>query len=136
MGAFFLYKNRADIDLESVRQAFEKKEFGIPAVFNLNDMTLWLCRKQLVTDVNYLTDTDGSSLFATGSVVYKGLSYRDMLQTLLDDYLHDQLDLNELIGSFCLIFHVKGEARVLTDWLGGYLENLKCVYALIIPQRV
>ena len=55
-------------------------------------MMLRLYRKQLVTDENYLTDADGSSLFATGSVVYKGLSYRDTLRTLFDGCLHDQLD--------------------------------------------
>jgi hypothetical protein len=127
MGAFFLYKNQTDIDLDSVRSVFDKKGFCAPAVFVLNGMTLWLYRKQLVVDENYVMNATNSSLFATGTVVYKGLSYRDTLQALLDDYLQNQLDLNELIGSFCLIFYVRGKIRILTDRL--------CVHHIFMDEQ-
>jgi len=121
MGAFFLYKNRdQEIDIQAAKAVFEKKGFAAPAVFNLGQFTLLLYRKQLVADANYLTLEDGSAIYATGTVVYKGLSYRDTLRTLLEDFRQDQLDRDALLGNFCLIFFRNGQISVLTDRLGAH----------------
>lgn len=121
MGAFFLYKDEnQEIDLQAAKAVFEKKGFVAPVVFYLGKFTLLLYRKQLVTDANYLTLEDGSAVYATGTVVYKGLSYRDTLCALLEDFRRDRLDMDALLGNFCLIFYINGQIKILTDQLGVY----------------
>lgn len=118
MGGFFLYrKDETDIDLDAVRTVFGKKGFAAPRVFDLRKMTLWLYQKQLVSDPNYVSHEDGAALYATGTVVYTGLSYRDSLRRLLEDYRQKQLDLTALLGNFCLLFSVNDRIEILTDRL-------------------
>jgi asparagine synthase (glutamine-hydrolysing) len=121
MGAFFLFESgNQEIDLEAVKSVFDKKGFGVPDVIDLGRMTLWHYRKQLVTDANYVILEDGSRLFSTGSVIYKGRSYCETLRTVLEDFCQGRLNTTALLGNFCLIFHYQGKISMLTDRLCAY----------------
>ena len=120
MGAFFLYKNNADIDSHAVESVFRKKGFQNPKIFNLNGITLWLYKKQLIDVDNYIVKADGSALFATGTIIYKGLSYRESLRNILEDHLGGKLDYEELLGNYCLIFYDGRKIKILTDRLCSY----------------
>lgn len=115
MGAFFLFKSDEQFDINSVQKVFNDKGFTVPAQFALNNMTLWIFKKQLVNDNNYYLSKNGTSVFATGTVVYKGKNYRDTLRNLAEDFDIDTLDKSELIGAFCIIFFKKGKIYILTD---------------------
>lgn len=118
MGAFFLYKNDdKNINLDAVKRVFRKKGFTKPKVFNLGVMTLWLYRKQLIDEDNYVFAPNGAELFVTGSVVYKGLSYRQSIQEILIDYSNGNLNFDSLLGSFCLIFNHNEKIEIFTDRL-------------------
>jgi hypothetical protein len=117
LGAFFLFDKAASVSRQSVQRVFQAKGFGAPKEFDLDTRTLWLYRKQLVDDDNYLVHDDGSALFVTGTVVYRDLSYRESLQALFQDFQEDRLDLGALLGSFCLIFYADRQIRLLTDRL-------------------
>lgn len=118
MGAFFLFAtDTQDLALADVAEVFAKKGFAAPEIFDLGSMTLWLYRKQLVNEPNYVLYENGAALYATGTVIYKGLSYRETLQAVLQDYCRDCLDLNALLGNFALIFYVDGQVKILVDRL-------------------
>lgn len=117
MGAFFLYQNDTAFDKDAVRGVFQKKGFIPPKEFVLGDATLWLYRKQLVDDGNdYFADPQ-TAVFATGTIVYRGKSYRESLAAALEDYRRGEFDWNEAIGSFCLLFWDGGRLRLATDRL-------------------
>ena len=115
MGAFFLYKLDQKINSKAVANIFRKKGFSKPNIFHLNNMTLWLFKKQLINDINYIISDDGPALFASGTIIYKGKSYKESLMGLLEDFKKDQINSNELIGSFCLIFFKDNKINLLTD---------------------
>ena len=115
MGAFFLFKNKTDINKNAVEEIFLNKGFQQPRIFKLNNLTLWLYNKQLIKEDNYFNENDGTYLFATGTVIYRSLSYRKSLKAILKDYRNNVLSFDELIGDFCLIFYSNNEVKVLTD---------------------
>ena len=104
MGAFFLFESEKKIDNEAVKRVFLAKGFKDVNVFHLKKMTLWLYKKQLIEDDNYIFFDNGNAIFATGTVIYKGKSYRESLRELLVDFIKDEISFEKLIGSFCLIF--------------------------------
>jgi hypothetical protein len=116
MGAFFLFRNGIQLNEIATAGVFQKKGFAPPAIFELGNLTLWLYRKQLVNEPNYAINGK-SKIFCTGTVIYQGLSYQDTLKKLLNDFEQSHLDLNALLGNFCLIFHVNGQINILTDRL-------------------
>ncbi len=120
MGAFFLYKDGTDINHNAVQEVFTKKGFTKPKIFNLNGMKLWLYKKQLIDEDNYIENSQGASLFSVGTVVYRGLSYRASLEKILEDYVEKKLDLDEIIGNFCLLFFHRKKIEILLDPLYSY----------------
>ena len=117
MGAFFLFSDSEATDLEPALGVFHKKGFAAPEVFRLGWGTLWLFRKQLISEPNYVVCDDGSAVYSTGTPVYRGLSYRDTLRELLDDFRKGRLDMSSLVGNYCLIFDLEGRTSVLIDRL-------------------
>lgn len=117
MGAFVLYKSDHPVDGNAIRSVFQKKGFAEPAEFCLGPMTLWLYQKQLVDEENFHFENPTTAVFATGTIVYRGKSYKESLETLLVDFRNGALDFDEMLGSFCLIFFVDNRIHVLTDRL-------------------
>jgi asparagine synthase (glutamine-hydrolysing) len=120
MGAFFLFKSEQSINKDAVRDVFRKKGFDKPRRFDLAGMILWLYPKQLVGVKNYYFLDPETAVFATGTVVYKGLSYTSSLREILHDFINKTLDFDELLGNFCLLFYAKKKISVLVDRLSVY----------------
>ena len=118
MGAFILYdSNRKDeLDLLSIENVFSDKGFSEPNIFMLGNSELHLYKKQLVDVQNYYIKDD-YSIFVIGTIVYKGLSYSDSLKKLLFDFVHNKIEFNRLIGSYCVLFYVKQKLTILNDAL-------------------
>lgn len=120
MGAFFLYRSVSDIQVNEAESIFSRKGFASPHRAVLGDWRLLTYRKILLKVVdNYVVD-GGHSLFACGTVVYHGLSYRESLQRLLQDFKHNKVNQNELIGHFCLLYWNGDALSVLTDQLNTF----------------
>lgn len=116
MGAFFLYKQNANLRLEAVREVFENKGFREPHAFVCGEYRLLLWQKQLVECANWVERGD-ATLGAVGTVVYKALSYSHSLEAILSDFLEDKLETTKLRGNFCLIFLCGGQVSFLNDTL-------------------
>lgn len=116
MGAFFLYKKDSNIQIEAVRNIFDKKGFHEPHTFACGEYRLLLWQKQLVDCENWAKQQE-AMLCAVGTVVYKGLSYTSSLETILADYLSDTLEPRKLRGNYCLIFLHNGQVCFLNDTL-------------------
>lgn len=116
MGAFFLYKQSAKVQIAEVREIFNKKGFHEPHSFVCGEYRLLLWKKQLVECDNW-TEREDTTLCAIGTVVYKGLSYTPSLNAILADFLRNALEPLKLRGNFCLIFLRKGQVCFLNDTL-------------------
>ena len=118
MGAFILFdqKQKKELDQEAVRSVFAEKGFADPLVVSLGDSVLHLYRKQLADAVNYYTAGE-QSVYAIGTVVYKGLGFRDTLKELLNDYINHAIEYDRIIGSYCVLFYADGQIRILNDAL-------------------
>jgi len=117
MGAFFLFRSDELIDEAGVRAVFERKGFQPPKEFQLGPLTLWLYRKQLVEQDNYYFADPQTAIFATGTIVYRGKSYRESLRSALEDFRKGSFSLDEALGSFCLMFWIGGRLSIATDRL-------------------
>ncbi len=115
MGAFFLFNSSESVDTEAVQRVFDEKGFSLPRKFTVRNLTLWLYKKQLVDEDNYVFSKEGSALFATGTLVYKGKTYRQSLKCLLEDFENNKVVYDEIIGAFCVIFYKDQEICILTD---------------------
>ena len=117
MGAFFLYRVDSKLLLDDASRVFECKGFGQRRQFELKDWVLWHYPKQLVDTPNYSVEEDGSAVFCYGTVVYRRLGYEPSLKRLLHDFRQDRLELDELLGNFCLLFWDGRVLSLLTDRL-------------------
>ena len=115
MGAFLLYKNSATLCVDEARIVFGKKGFSAPAEYGLGPWTLLQYGKMLASSDNHIAGGDGTALHACGTVIYRGLGYRDSLQRLLADFQAGRIDQEQLLGSFCLLFWDGRALSILMD---------------------
>jgi hypothetical protein len=106
MGAFFLYHKNCDIPQNKVMDVYQKKGFNKPNYFDIGDYKLILFGKQLIDDSNFICN-EYFSLFACGSLFYKGKNYVESLKSLLVDFGENAIDSNRLFGNYVLIFYNK-----------------------------
>jgi hypothetical protein len=104
MGAFFLHHKSSSLSSRQLDEIYEKKGFIHPAIFTLGDYHLRLYPKQLIGIPNFYSDGT-KSVYACGSLFYKGLGYVNSLKTLLKDHFADNIDPMELYGNYVLLFY-------------------------------
>jgi hypothetical protein len=102
MGAFFLYHKDSSINETAVENLYLLKGFKYPFRMLLGDYKLLQFRKQYIDTVNYYK-VDQKYIFVTGTLVYKGLSYNQSLQILLQDFNESCIDSNELNGNYTIL---------------------------------
>ncbi|MGE5343005.1 MAG: hypothetical protein ACM3SY_16135 [Candidatus Omnitrophota bacterium] len=134
MGAFFLYqeneknadngKSVSSIDRAAVNACFEKKGFTACIKRRLGAYTLLLYRKMMIEDENFIEVVEHAdkALYAVGTLVYKGLNYRESLRQLLDDFTGGRFDFDRLIGSFFVLIRVNERLYGFTDRAG--IQNI------------
>jgi hypothetical protein len=124
VGAFFLFKKDSKLLLDDSMRIFTRKGFTHPNIFGLGEWKLWLYRKQAVDADNFLIANDGTTVFSCGTVIYRGQRYKMSLRLLVDDFRQNQLNQNELIGNFCLLFWDGIKVSILTDQLN--VQHIYC----------
>ncbi|MCX6917269.1 MAG: hypothetical protein NT167_30235 [Verrucomicrobia bacterium] len=115
MGAFYLYRASSGAFTEKAQVVFSRKGFLVPEAFVLGEWRLLLFRKILLEQDNYVSGPDGSSVFCCGTVIYRGLGYRDSLARLLADFRNGTLDRGELLGNFVILFWDGQALSLLAD---------------------
>lgn len=118
MGAFILFDkhHKERLDLSAIQSVFSNKGFTDPYIVTLGESELYLYQKQLVDVKNYYSDGE-QSIYAIGTVVYKGLGYHDTLKQLLYDYLTDSIEYDRIIGSYCVIIYANQKIQIINDAL-------------------
>jgi hypothetical protein len=104
MGAFFLHHKSSSISPRQLDEIYEKKGFIHPAIFKLGDYHLRLYPKQLIGIPNFYSD-GSKSVYACGSLFYKGLGYGNSLKALLKDHFSENIDPVKLYGNYVLLFY-------------------------------
>jgi hypothetical protein len=115
MGAFFLYRDDSRLDGKGAETVFSRKGFAPPRIHHIGKWVLWHYRKILTVTDNGMTDENGASLYACGTVIYRGLGYRDSLKRILADSRAKKIDQEQLRGSFCLLFVDGKTISILMD---------------------
>lgn len=129
MGAFFLFKSSEELDLDKVKDTFRAKGFTEPKEFKLSEFSLWLFKKQLVDEDNYIIHKDKkSSLFVNGTIIYKSKSYKESITELLNNFIDKEVEFDKLLGSFCLIFYSNNKIQI-------FLDNSKLFHIFTNSQR-
>jgi hypothetical protein len=123
VGALFLYHRETDIDTESVRRLYSKKGFSDPVICDIGNYKLWIYRKQLVRADNFVCAKSGR-VFACGTLFYKGLSYTESLQKLLDDFSGECIDPSALFGNYILLFHKDRESNITLSVDPAFIKNI------------
>jgi len=104
MGAFFIFHKESDISESSVLKFYLKKGLNDPFIFEIGNYKLFLFRKKILQLKNYYQKGD-YYIFSCGSLFYKGLSYRESLQHLLQDFIKRDVDPQSLYGNYVLFFY-------------------------------
>lgn len=125
MGAFFLYHKDSAIDFSSVEEVYIKKGFGPAHISEIGDFRLHLYRKQLISADNYLY-VNGNAIYACGSFFYKKSGYKESLARLLDDFIMNKIDPDQLYGNFVLIFFCAKNGRIAIYTDAAVLKNVYC----------
>jgi len=120
LGGFFLFDKHADFDKKAVADHFDVTQFKNCKVLSLENVELWLYRKQLISTDNWYVDSAGAFVGCVGTPVYKGLPYRETLQASLTDFKNGQIDFDKLIGVYCFIFCIKDSISLMLDPLYLY----------------
>ncbi len=115
MGALFLFRSEEQFDQTAVKDIFRDMELGAHKEFNLGGMTLWLYKKQLVDDPNYYHSQTKSAIYVTGALVYRGKSYNESMVSLLQDFEDNSIDVDELIGHYCVVFFKNNKVTIMHD---------------------
>ena len=115
MGAFFLFTNEEQFDKSAVKNLFRDMGLGEHKQFNLGGMTLWIYSKELLDVTNYYHSHTKSAIYVTGTLIYKGKSYNESMIELLQDFENKSVDVDELIGGFCVIFFKDNHVTIMHD---------------------
>lgn len=114
MSAFVLFHNNDTKLIQKSQLAFSQRGFIGGKVFNTSVGTLLLYPKQNTVVSNYYQYND-CSVYAIGTVIYKGLSYTESLKALASDFSNGMLATKNLRGSFVVLFDKNGMVSILTD---------------------
>jgi hypothetical protein len=118
MGGFALFKKNEIIE-ESFIDCFKRKGLNRFKKFELDDYRLLLFNKIHCSNINYFTN-ECSSIFSTGTIIYKGLFDETALKLVLNNYQNGTLDISEIIGDFCILLYINERISIFTDQANIY----------------
>jgi hypothetical protein len=121
MGAFLLIRDGTRCDLDAALNAFRRKGFGEPRLFQLPQHTLRLYPKMLVPGPAFVEE-GSQGLYAVGTPIYRGLGSKASLDRLWADWKDRRFDFEELRGTFALLLHHDRVLHFVTD--AGGIQNV------------
>ncbi len=125
MSAFFLCDNTKAEYIKTAEAAFLKRGFKSGKRFSLKNAELLLYKKQNIETENFFADEHGA-IYAVGTPVYKGLSYKQSLKSLLCDLSRGEFMPEELIGQYVILYATGEKTTLITDKTGSYKLFAEC----------
>jgi hypothetical protein len=120
MGAFILFNKKTDISETKIIDHFKVRGFEhAPIKFEFENYILLLFQKQSLQIKNYCF-LDNNALFSVGTIIYKGLSYGDSLNSILYDFVNGEIDFSQVYGNFFVIFKRGTDLYFLHDPFSSY----------------
>jgi len=115
MGAFFLYRTDAAINLLAVEELFRAKGFSGHSAHKGQTWTLWHFRKQLMPDAACTAMCGDVTAYALGAFSYQGLGIQGSLDALLRAHQEGPINAQALVGGLCLLICKPGRITIVTD---------------------
>jgi len=123
MGSFFLYHRNSQIKKEAVDTIYSQMGFKNPFDMALGDYNLILYNKQKINDNNYYK-LNGNWIFVTGSLIYKGLSYKHSIVILLRDFIESRIIAHEIFGNYTIIFFDEKRKLITFSIDPAFIKNV------------
>jgi len=114
MGGFFLFKNNSDLDIKSIKKIFIKKGFEEPILIKDYEYSILMFKKIKNPELNYYT-SNNRSIYISGTLFYKGLSFKESAKQLFDDLIIDKVDSSVLFGNYFILFQNGGRSLFIVD---------------------
>ena len=114
MGAFFLWKNSKVHNVAPALALFAEMGFASPTSFEVGEWMLYAYPKMTKAAPD-IVSVDGCKLISVGTPVYKGLDHSGSLSALLGDFLSGDIDSEQLIGQYTLLFCRGDHIEILCD---------------------
>ena len=118
MGAIFAYNKNKIHSISPALDLFAEMGFSSPASFEFGSWVIEAFPKMVVPSPNYIS-INGYTLVSTGTPIYKGLDYTDSHNAILQDYLSNSIDYDQLIGQYTIMFCHEDIIEILCDPLGS-----------------
>lgn len=121
MGAIFLYKKNASIDINAVLSVFKEKGFTEPHNFTCSSYNILLYKKIGINQPNFL-EIGENSIYCVGTFIYKRSNYKDSLANLLLDLSENNFSPDALLGNFLILYRSGNKLFYISDRSG--IQNI------------
>ena len=118
MGAIFVCNINKICNPKPALDMFAEMGFAYPISFEIGTWKIYAYPKMALNISNTISD-NGYTLISVGTPVYKGLDYSDSLASLLQDYQTGNINNEQLIGQYTILFCHDCSIEVLCDPLGS-----------------
>lgn len=124
MGAFFLIRRGPHEDrsrlVERLETSLSRQELGKPRRIDRPNYSLRLYQKRNVANENYVSESDDTFAFSTGTLVYRESIGAEALRMFLYDFDPQTVNWRELYGHFCVGVNKGTDLYLFVDRLGIY----------------
>lgn len=114
MGAFIVAKKSFVSDIEKINQLFRDRGFDHPIYYETSDYFL-LKYPKILNHENVFYQIGEDLIFITGTLSYKGLNPISSAQELLNDFLMERVEYNEIIGHYFVIIKRQNQLHLMPD---------------------
>jgi hypothetical protein len=114
MSFFCLFDESLQIEGPALDALVAVKGFQNVESRQLGRWTLLFSARQVVT-APLMIEAGDRALYAFGTVVYQSKGYLEGLKSLLEDFSADSVDLDALLGNFCVLYWDGQKIRMLVD---------------------
>lgn len=115
MGAFFLYRTDATVNLMAVEALFRAKGFAGHTTHQGRTWTLWHFRKQLMSDMAFIAVCGDATAYGLGSFSYQGHGIQGSLAAILRAHQEGTINERVLVGGLCALICKPGRITIVTD---------------------
>ncbi len=117
MGAFFLCKKNQSANMNQALEIFDEMGFASPAVFETGEWVVCAYSRMRSEDKSCIS-CHNCTMITAGTPIYKGMDTDGSLDALLEDYLSEKIDYQQLIGQYTILFCQGNTIEILCDPLG------------------
>lgn len=114
MSTFILYKKNFIINENNINKIFSKKKLTNKIKIEFDDYIINIYNKTFVETQSIYTKGD-HKIFGFGSYIYKEYKHDNILINILQDYVNNNIDYDNLYGNYCFIIYFNGKFEIILD---------------------